>query len=166
MKLNFGCGMAIKKGDGWVNADIQKSADIEYSFDFDSFPYPFDADTCELVLADNVLEHLNNCERVVEELHRICKNNAEIIVRVPYWNAKCAYNDVTHRSYFNERALEQLFGLSSSYRRVAKPMFECVSIRLVPSNMCRIIPGPLRYVLSIYLCNIIRAIEARFRVIK
>jgi SAM-dependent methyltransferase len=166
MKLNFGCGRAIKKGDGWVNADIQKAPDIEYSFDFESFPYPFEADTFDLVLADNVIEHLRDCERVVAELHRICKNNAEIIVRVPYWNAKCAYNDVTHKAFFNEVAMEQLFGLNSTYRRTSGPAFECVSMTLVPSNMCRIIPGPIRYVLSVYLCNVIRAIEARFRVIK
>ena len=166
MKLNFGCGKAIKKGNGWVNADIQKSLDIEYSFDFEVFPYPFDDDTFEFVLADNVFEHLSQVNDVVLELHRICKQNAEIFVRVPNWNAKCAYNDSDHKRFFNERAIELLFGVKTSYRYEMKPMFECLEITLVPSNMCRFIPGPLRNVLSVYLCNIVRAIEARFRVIK
>lgn len=166
MKLNFGCGFAIKEGPDWVNADIQKAPHVDISFDFDLFPYPFEDDTFEHVLADNVLEHLNHCELAVRELHRVCRNGAEIVVRVPYWNAKCAYNDVGHKHFFNERALDQLFGVDSSYQYHGGPRFERLGMIFVPSNKCRWLPRYVRFILSTYLCNVVRAVEATFRVVK
>ena len=161
--LNFGCGMKINPGGEWVNVDIQKHEGIDVSFDFEEFPYPLEDNSFDYIVADNVLEHLNRCDRVVDEFYRICRDNAEILVRVPYWNAKCAYNDPTHVRFFNERAILLLFGVQPSYLHSMPHRFELISLKLVPSNMCRYIPSPLRFILSTYICNVIRAVEARFR---
>lgn len=166
MKLNFGCGLDIKEDTDWINADIQIGPGIDTTFDFDEFPYPFEDNTFEYILADNVLEHLVDCRKVIHELHRICQPGAIIMIRVPYWNAKCAYNDIGHKHYFNERAFELLVGVGHSYQHDTSNRLRIVELELVPSNMCRILPRFLRETLSVYLCNVIRAIKVKLEVVK
>ena len=50
----------------------------------------------------NVLEHLKDTVKVMEEIHRIAKKGAKIIVRVPYYNAQDMYTDPTHLKFFNQ----------------------------------------------------------------
>ena len=66
MKLNFGCGTDIK--EGYVNADIQEGADLV--FDFNKFPYPFKDNEFDYIYSRNVLEYLENPEKVLIELRR------------------------------------------------------------------------------------------------
>jgi len=39
IRLNFGCGNDIRKD--YFNVDIKSSKNIDKSFDFNYFPYPF-----------------------------------------------------------------------------------------------------------------------------
>jgi hypothetical protein len=66
----------------------------------------------------------------------------------------------------NQRRLEAQIRNVPGLTYLGEKSNEKINRLLVESHMSRIIPGPLRYVLSIYLCNIARAIETRFRVIK
>ncbi|PQP33286.1 hypothetical protein C6A36_00040 [Desulfobacteraceae bacterium SEEP-SAG10] len=164
--LNFGCGLKIKNATGWINADIQSGKGIDVSFDFNKFPYPFKDNSFKYIIADNVLEHLIDPIAVVNELWRIADSESLIHVIVPYWNAKCAYNDVTHLHFFNERAVELLFDVNTSYLQDVNKKFEILELILVPSNKCKFLPSVIRNSLSVYLCNIIRAIDVKVSVIK
>jgi len=75
-KLNFGCGLDIKKG--WVNVDGQRGPQVDKSFNFAKFPYPLRNNEFDYILVDNVLEHLEDPHKVLDELHRISKKNGLI----------------------------------------------------------------------------------------
>ncbi|HLD88874.1 MAG TPA: methyltransferase domain-containing protein [Candidatus Nanoarchaeia archaeon] len=143
-KLNFGCGRKILKG--YVNVDIQKHKKIDYSFDFNKFPYPLENDKFSYILVDNVLEHLDDPAKVLEELHRISKNNAIIHIIVPYYNCSGAYNDVTHKNFFNERSFEVLSNSSDFYwLEQRKRKFAIKKNELVPTRFGKLIwPKKLR----------------------
>ena len=162
-KLNLGCGKKIKPG--FMNVDIQKSPGIDKSFNFDKFPYPFKNNTFDYVLIDNVLEHLENPERVLLELHRICKNGAVIRIIVPYWNSKPAFN-LEHKHFFHERSLELLLGVEHSYKDVKVKKFEIKEMKLLPVRLFSFIPAFIRNKLSNYICNVIQAIDAKIIVLK
>ena len=83
-KLNLGCG-EFKK-DGYVNVDFHSVLEPDVKHDLNEFPYPFRDNEFELIEADHVLEHLNDPFRVVRELHRISKNGALIVIRVPHFS--------------------------------------------------------------------------------
>ncbi len=112
-KLNFGCGRIIKKG--WTNVDLQKGKSIDKSFDFNKFPYPLKSNKFDYILVDNVLEHLDDPVRVLDELSRISKKNANILIKVPYYNCKGAYNDITHKHFFNETTFDNMLNPESHY---------------------------------------------------
>ena len=40
--------------------------------------------------------------KVMEEIWRISRNNAKVIIRVPYWNSSDCITDPTHRKQFNQ----------------------------------------------------------------
>lgn len=96
--LDFGCGN--KKRPGSIGVDINPRSDADVIHDLNVFPYPFADDTFREVLADNVIEHLDNLIGVMEELHRICRPDGLIHINVPYFRAKWACIDPTHRHFF------------------------------------------------------------------
>jgi len=109
-RLNLGCG--FKYREGWINLDIsntdiyQRKIKVDVTHDLDKFPYPFPDNYFDEVLMDNVLEHLEKPSRVLEELERICKNNAVIKVIVPHFSGYKAYTDHTHKHYFTIESID------------------------------------------------------------
>ena len=163
-KLNLGCGKQILSD--FINVDIQKSKGIDKSFNFNKFPYPFKNDEFGYILVDNVLEHLDDPQKVLFELRRITKNNGIIHIIVPYWNAKAAYNDITHKHFFNERTFELMCDINHRYKHKIEKNFEIVKLKLRPIKLFKIVPSLIRNRLSNYLCNVIEAIDIKIKVIK
>lgn len=103
-KLHIGAGYDIKKG--WINHDIAPLPNIDIVHDLNSYPWPWeDGEFVEIHMKD-VLEHLPNTIKVMEELHRITKPGAKVYIAVPYWNSYEAITDPTHISQFNEFTFE------------------------------------------------------------
>ena len=50
----------------------------------------------------NVLEHLTDTVRVMEELHRILVPGGAVTIKVPYYNSYGAATDPTHLRLFSE----------------------------------------------------------------
>jgi len=97
-KLDLGCGN--RKREGMVGLDVNPRTDADIIHDLNIFPYPFEDSTFDEIYADNVLEHLENPLKVMEELHRISKPDALIIIKVPYFRSRYAFLDPTHRHFF------------------------------------------------------------------
>lgn len=96
--LDLGCGK--KKRQGSIGVDYSDRHDADIIHDLNVFPYPFADNSIDQVYLDNVLEHLDNPMAVMAEVHRICKNGAEIKVIVPYFRSAWAFIDPTHQHFF------------------------------------------------------------------
>ena len=96
--LDLGCGN--RKRAGAVGIDVNHCSSADVVHDLDKFPYPFEDSSFDEIYADNVLEHLNDVIKVMEELHRISKPEGLVKVIVPYFRAKWAFIDPTHRHFF------------------------------------------------------------------
>jgi SAM-dependent methyltransferase len=97
--LNLGCG-DFKK-EGYINLDFNKNFNPDVVHDLNKFPYPFQANEFDLVEAYQCLEHLNNLVRVMEEIYRITKNKARIIIEVPHYQSPSAWCSATHKQQFS-----------------------------------------------------------------
>ena len=166
-KLNLGCGTQIyQKEDGWVNVDIQKGKEIDKTFNFDKFPYPFKDNTFDYVLVDNVLEHLEDINKVMKELWRICKKDAIIEIFVPYWNHSVAYNDPTHKHYFNTRTFEVICDKNSSYKANPEKKFELVNVERTPGEVKKKLPLPILNFLDKFFHSMFIQVHALIKVLK
>ncbi len=97
-RLDLGCGK--KKQFGTVGVDMNPSSEADVIHDLNRFPYPFEDSEFDEILADNTMEHLENIPRVMEELHRITRADSLLKVTVPYFRARWAFVDPTHKHFF------------------------------------------------------------------
>ena len=97
MKLHLGCGNDYKKG--YVNCDISQEVNPDMIVDLEK-KLPFKDNSVSEVVANHVLEHVKNFIPLMHELHRICKKNARIKIKVPFFSAWGQYNDPTHVRFF------------------------------------------------------------------
>jgi len=80
MKLNLGCG--DKKRAGYVNVD--NCGDPDFLHDLSVFPWPWADDSVDEVFSEHFLEHVEDYEKTVLEIHRILKPGGVIWFKVPH----------------------------------------------------------------------------------
>ena len=97
--LDLGCGN--RKRPGAIGIDVNPATDADVIHDLNEFPYPFEDSCFDEIYADNVIEHLTDVVRVMEELHRISRPDALVKVIVPYFRARWAFIDPTHSHAFS-----------------------------------------------------------------
>jgi hypothetical protein len=98
-RLNMGCG--LKKIEGFVNADNNKTVKPDVEVDFNQFPWPFKDNEFDHIVAKDILEHLGDKPedfiKVIKEMYRISHNGAIWEVQSPHWRCDIAIDDPTHR---------------------------------------------------------------------
>jgi len=114
-KLNLGCGNDIRKG--FINLDLDNHKGVDIVHNIDKIPWPFSKGEIDLIYTSHLLEHVNDLVKTMKEVHRICKNKARIIIRVPHFSCGVSYRDPTHKrfmsyhtfDYFTERCFYKNF---------------------------------------------------------
>jgi len=142
--LDLGCGK--RKMPGAVGIDISPDSDADIVHDLNKFPYGFADGEFEFVQADNVLEHLDDVLKVLEELHRITKDGAEIKIIAPFFRSHYAFIDPTHRHFFTVRSFDyfdpdkdfsRLYKYSRCRFRVKKVVFDEAMTHSLPGRLLR-----------------------------
>jgi len=107
-RLNLGCGRQHLRDA--INLDITASTTPDVVHDLNSFPWPFPDNHFREVLANDVLEHLENFIEAMEEIHRICRDGAVIRITVPHFSCSNAYTDPTHQRTFGYFSFDYVTG--------------------------------------------------------
>ena len=167
-KLNFGCGLKIKKD--FLNVDMQRGDGIDKSFDFDKYPYPLNDNSFTYVEAVYILEHLNDVIKTVDELWRICKDKAIIKIVVPYYHSHAAYQSINHKHYFSEASMHYLFNIDESnpFLHDRKNKFKLVRWQLNTGKFWRWLPNNqwIRAAIGKYIPNVIDEMIFEMEVVK
>lgn len=98
--LELGCGQK-KLWRNSVALDLNPLSKADVVHDLNIFPYPFPDDSFDIVIAEHVIEHLDNVVRVVEELHRIVRHGGVIHIEVPHFSSRDFFTDPTHKHAFS-----------------------------------------------------------------
>jgi len=110
MKLNLGCG--INPISGYVNVDKYASGLQDQVFDLETFPWPWANDSVTEVVLNHVMEHLGFDPkvflRIMQELYRVCADEAQVHINVPHPRHDSFLNDPTHVRTITQQGL-QLF---------------------------------------------------------
>ena len=104
--LDVGCGSAKSPGATGSTSSADTDADIVH--DLDVFPIRSRTTSFDQILMQDVIEHVAEPIRVMEELHRIGRPGARIQIRTPHYSSVLAYGDPTHRHYFSTVAIRSL----------------------------------------------------------
>ena len=111
--LDFGCGTRRQPASIGVDVNLNSAADVIANLD--RFPYPFADNTFDRIYCDGIIEHLGNVVQVMEELYRIARPGAYIIIITPYFTSVDAFSDPTHRHYFSARSFDYFTGNFPEY---------------------------------------------------
>jgi SAM-dependent methyltransferase len=95
MKLNLGCGKVIMAG--YVNVDMNPPCDMIHDLET---PWPWYSDSVDEIVALDILEHMSDTIRFLNEAHRVLAVDGRIHIRVPRADSKNAWLDPTHKRCF------------------------------------------------------------------
>lgn len=109
--LDVGCGIGdfLKFRPNTIGVDINKSA-VQWcisqgleAYDMPINILPFSDASFDSAVIDNVIEHINDPKKLLEEIHRILKKQGRLIVGVP---GKYGYTtDPDHKVYYDSESL-------------------------------------------------------------
>jgi len=124
--VDLGCGRNKLPGSTGIDYAGNSYADIQH--DLDVYPYPVPASSFEVVLLRNVVEHVGNVVGLMEEIHRIGKAGADVVITTPHFSSLYSYQDPTHvrhlaldsMDYFTEETKHSNFYSSCRFRIVGK----------------------------------------------
>lgn len=128
-KLNLGCGK--RPIPGTLGVDVVALDAVDVIADFDGVPLPFAPNSIDEIHAYHILEHLRELDRVMEELHRICRHGARIVIEVPYFSCVGAFGDPTHVRFFTYNTFRFWAQKTDQANWFASARFEITRRRLV-----------------------------------
>lgn len=110
--LDIGCGtkpyfpIFAEITKQYVGIDLHGSPQVDIVADL-SKPIPFSDSYFDMVISTQVLEHVENPRRLVEEMYRVCRTNGIVFVSVPFvWEIHNYPKDFWR---FSEQGLALLF---------------------------------------------------------
>jgi SAM-dependent methyltransferase len=109
--IDLGCG--TRKRAGYIGVDKTKLAGVDVVCDFEA-GLPFENDTVDGIWANFLFEHVANLISLFQELYRVCRKDAIIECKVPYYQSVTQYKDPTHRSFITPQTI-RYFGEEKWY---------------------------------------------------
>lgn len=94
-KLNLGCGR--KKLPGHLNVDRVAEVEPDLVHNLNHFPYPLPDNSFEEVCAYDVVEHLDDEVAFMNEVCRVARPGARLLLTTPHFSCANAFTDPTHQ---------------------------------------------------------------------
>ena len=178
--LDIGCGR--HKTPGAVGMDSNPRSDADVLHDLDVVPYPFPDDEFDLIVGNQVIEHVDDVLAVVAELYRVAKPGGLIRLDTPHFSDIASYTDPTHKHHLTTESFAYFTGGRPdfdfySHVRLRPRLIRVTMLRLwralgfeLAVNACNRYPSLrfLRRFWEQYLCFVVRGktIYFEFEVIK
>jgi SAM-dependent methyltransferase len=129
--LHLGCG--LDKLPNAIGIDINPRSQADVIHNLDKFPYPFKANQFDEIIADNIIEHLEDIIKVMEELHRITKNHGKIYIKTGHFSSVDSFNDPTHKHFFTSRSFDYFIPGTKLYKyKYSKIKFKKIKVLVGP----------------------------------
>lgn len=169
--LNLGCGMDKIKGA--VNLDVSPHVHPDVIWDLNIFPYPFEDEEFDIVLAKQILEHLDDLVKVMNELWRILKPRGILRIWTPHFAHRDSYTDPTHKHFFALHTFDYwddstTLGKRLSHERGVRTNFKILKTKLHFDKQLQPIvflirPNKFRRVYEGFFANIFPACEIYYK---
>src|SRR6266498_4535138 len=101
--LSVGCGRRKPEAD-MVRLDISPEVNPDVVWDLNEYPYPFEDSAFSEIECLDVIEHLADIPKTLQEFHRILEPDALIKITTPHFSCANSFVDPTHKchlSYFS-----------------------------------------------------------------
>ena len=107
--LDVGCGNNKYKEEGAkvYGIDIGKTPDVDKVWDGEKDRIPYPDNYFDKIVSFGALEHIGNFKNVMEEIWRVAKPKAKVIIVVPYFRSGWAFSE-NHKLFFKIDSFQYL----------------------------------------------------------
>ncbi len=135
-KIVLGCGN--QHYPGALHIDILKTKAVDKIFDLNKCPWPLPDECTDEVIAEDIIEHLQNIVLTMEEIHRILCPNKPVYIQTPHKDHPNSWHDPTHIWHLTEHSFDYFdpttpFGIK--YNFYTKKKFKILSNETVKGNI-------------------------------
>jgi hypothetical protein len=100
-------GFGLKRAEpGAIGMDWSPESGAEVAWDVNRYPWPLPEGVFERVHMSHIIEHLDDIVRGMREVHRVCRDGAEVLVTTPHFSSHNSYTDPTHRHHLAAASFE------------------------------------------------------------
>jgi SAM-dependent methyltransferase len=100
LKIDIACGQ--NKAEGFFGIDIAKAPGVDMVYDLEKFPWPIADNSVDDAICNHYIEHTKDIIKFMDEIYRILKPGAKILIRAPYYNSVRGWQDPTHTRLISE----------------------------------------------------------------
>ena len=162
-KLYLGCGKGRRPG--YIHVDVCEVVKPDVVWDLNNYPYPFEDNTFEEILAYSILEHLDDVVAAMEEMHRIAKPRATVDITVPYWDSYGFATDPTHKHMFTEHTFDFFTG-KADYSFITKARYRIKKIDRHYHPKFRWLPEFIKKRLKFIFKEVVTGLHVTLEVVK
>jgi SAM-dependent methyltransferase len=124
--LELGCGFS--KTPGAFGVDVIPGSQADLIHNLDVFPYPLEDSSWDRIVCQDVLEHVADFVRTMEEIWRVGRPGATVEVRGPFMSSVNYFSDPTHRRAFTSRSFDYFIaGRAAHHYAYSSARFEMLS---------------------------------------
>ena len=174
MKLHLGCGNDYKKG--YINCDWTDEVKVDKIVNLEK-KLPFKENVVTEIIANHVLEHIQNFIPLMHELHRVSQSGAVIKIKTPFYSSWGQFNDPTHVRFFTPWTFSYFEKGNYSHEvGCSKNMFKVEKVKLNfgigSSSKLNFLVNPLLNLNHMFYCRFLAwtfpcaEIEYKLRVVK
>jgi ubiquinone/menaquinone biosynthesis C-methylase UbiE len=117
-KVDLGCGRCKK--EGFFGIDQFKGPEVDLMTNIDE-KLPIEDNCVEELYTSHVLEHVKDLSFVMSEIHRICKPDAKVIIRVPHFSSVSAFFEF-HVRFFRYNSFQDFLQTEENMFVTEKPV--------------------------------------------
>lgn len=140
--VDLGCGN--KKTPGSIGIDSARLEGIDIITDLNK-RIPLKTSSVDRIIASNIIEHLHDVAKIMEEIHRIGKHGAIVEIEVPYYASHYAFCDPTHRHFFAWKTFDY-FTEKEPFAYYSKARFEIIEKKFHSLGRGRIVKNAIDWV--------------------
>jgi len=124
--LDLGCGASKMKSEDpnivVFGLDRQQFDGVDVVCDLET-GIPYENESADVILARHFLEHLSDPIRIMNEIWRVLRMGGEAHIVVPSTDGLGAFQDPTHKSFWNENSF--LYYTHDSYLQLYPGLIKC-----------------------------------------
>ena len=154
-------GAGPNKFPGSLGIDLNPRAGVDLVCDLEQH-LPLKDNSVDEVYSAHVLEHIRNLVQLMEEIYRVCKHDAIVVISVPYYTSRGAFTDPEHIRFYTEYTFQRFepptYGVNCNYKILSTEFDVVRSFRHFPKivqKWCRR-----------YLWNVVDSIIVTMKVVK
>lgn len=148
--LDVGCGRKPYERYFHVDEYVGLDLDSERSraagaadYFYDGHRFPFDGETFDAILCNQVLEHVFNPDEFLGEMHRVLRPGGGVVLTIPFvWDEHEQPYDYARYSSFGLRALFERHGFTIEYQKKVNANV-AVIFQLLNAYIYKVLPKSL-----------------------